>query len=86
MTKWALNVLDPDTGQYLTHRQLRRHPKLGPTWDASYSKELGRLCQGLGTGSTSTGQHVKGTNTCRPIHYNDIPHDCRKSITLTSVG
>ena len=85
MNEWALSVLDPDTGQYLTHRQLRRHLKLGPTWDASYSKELGRLCQGLGVGSTNTGQHVKGTDTFRPIRYDNIEQDHRKSITVTSV-
>ena len=67
MTKWALNVLDPDTGDYISHRQIRRHPKLRPTWDASYSKELSRLCKGLGKESTGTGQHVKRTDTFRPI-------------------
>ena len=69
----------------MEHRQLCHQPKMGPTWDASYSKELGRLCQGLGTGSTITGQHVKCTDTFRPIHYDDIPQDRRISITVTSV-
>ena len=38
INEWALSVLDPDTGQYLEHRQLCRHPKLRPTGDASYNK------------------------------------------------
>ena len=45
----ALSVLDPETGQSLEHRALRRHPRLGPDWNTSYSNELGRLCQGIGT-------------------------------------
>ena len=43
LAKWALSVLDPSTAQYLEHRPLRRHPNLGPVWDASYINELGRL-------------------------------------------
>ena len=85
LTEWALNLLDPDTGDCLSHRQLRRHPKLGPTWDVSYSKELGRLCQGLGKESTGTGQRVKGTDTFRPVHFSDIPLNRTKGIIVTSV-
>ena len=83
--EWALNVIDPDTGEYLTHRQLRRHPKLGPKWDASYRKELGHLYQGLGKGSTSTGQHGKGTDTFYPVLFGNIPHDRLKCVTVISV-
>ena len=36
-------VLDEETGKTLEHQQLRHHPKYKKTWDASYSKELGRL-------------------------------------------
>ena len=85
MIEWALNVLEPDTGNYLSHRQLRRHPKLGPTWDVSYSNELGRLCQCLGKDSTGTGQRVKCTDTFRPVHFSDIPLDRIRGITVTSV-
>ena len=46
----SLSVLDPETGQSLEHRALRRHPQLGPDWNTSYSNELGRLCQGIGVG------------------------------------
>ena len=81
---WAYSVLDP-AGQYLEYRQLRRHPKLCPTWTTSYGTELGRLCQGLGTGPDGTGQRVKGTDTFRPIHYKDIAFDRRRGITTTKV-
>ena len=43
----AISVLDPETGQSLEHRALRRHPRLGPNWNTSYSNEVGRLCQAL---------------------------------------
>ena len=33
----ALAVLDPTPGKSMEHCQLRRHPRLGPTWNESYS-------------------------------------------------
>ncbi len=36
----ALSVLDPTTGEFLEHRQLRRDPKFKPVWDKSYANEL----------------------------------------------
>ena len=59
----ALSVLDPATGEFLEHRQLRRDPRYKATWDTSYANELGRLCQGIGAGSTPSTQRVSGTNT-----------------------
>jgi hypothetical protein len=48
----ALSVLDSSTGEFLEHRQLRRDPRYKATWDTSYANELGRLCQGIGSGTT----------------------------------
>ena len=46
----ALSVLDPSTGEFLEHRQLRRDPRYKTTWDTSYANELGHLCQEIGSG------------------------------------
>ncbi len=46
----ALSVLNPSTGEFLKHCQLRRDPCYKATWDMSYANELGWLCQGIGTG------------------------------------
>jgi hypothetical protein len=59
----ALSVLDPATGKFLEHRQLCQDPRYKATWDTSYANELGRLCQGIGSGSTPSSQRVSGTNT-----------------------
>ncbi len=59
----ALSVLDPATGEFLEHRQLRCDPRYKPMWDTSYANELGRLCQGIGTGTTPNTKQVAGTNT-----------------------
>ena len=82
----ATAVLDPATGRYLEHRQLRAHPTHKPTWDASYANELGRLCQGIGTlpGQPTT-KRIPGTDTFTPIHFHDIPSDRRSDITYTKV-
>ncbi len=50
----ALSVLDPATGEFLEHRQLCRDSCYKAVWDTSYANELGRLCQGIGSGSTPT--------------------------------
>ena len=82
----ACPVLDAKTGQQLEHRQLRRHPDYKQVWDTSYADELGRLCQGIGTDSaTSTKQRVEGTDTFRPIQFDDIPENRRGDITYTRV-
>jgi hypothetical protein len=80
-------VLDEETGETLEHRQLRRHPKYKKAWDASYSKELGRLCQGLGkeTAKKPSPTKVEGTDTFRPIYFDDIPVDRRADVTYTKV-
>ena len=82
----ALSVLDPETGQSLEHRALRRHPCLGPKWNTSYSNELGRLLQGIDTNpSDPSKKHVEGKNTFHPIRYENIPLDRRKDIAFSKV-
>ena len=81
----ALSVLDPATGEFLEHRQLRRDPRYKAVWDTSYANELGRLCQGIGSGTTPTKQRVGGTNTFFLIDFQDIPLHKRKEICHTMV-
>jgi hypothetical protein len=69
----ALSVLDSSMGEFLEHHQLRRDPRYKATWDTSYANELGRLCQGIGSGTTPTSKQVAGTNTFFLIDYHDIP-------------
>ena len=80
------SFLDPESGCYLEHRQLRAHPTHKQTWDASYANELRRLCQGIITlpGQPDT-KRITGTDTFTPIHYHDIPPDCQRDITYTKV-
>ena len=85
-TALALPVLDEETGDTLGHRQLRRHPKYKDTWDKSYADELGWLCQGVGTSAADpTKPRVAGTDTFKPIAYDDIPHERRHEVTYTKV-
>jgi hypothetical protein len=81
----ALSILDPATREFLEHCQLRRDPCYKTTWDTSYANKLGRLCQGIGSGSTPTGQPVAGTNTFYITDYNDIPSHKHKEICHTMV-
>jgi hypothetical protein len=81
----AFSVLDPASGTYLEHCQLRRDPRYKTTWDTSYANELGRLCQGVGVGNTPSGQRIAGTNTFFLINYADIPAHKRKEICHTMV-
>jgi hypothetical protein len=82
----ALSVLDPATGKFLEHHQLCRDPRYKATWDTSYANELGRLCQGIGSGSsTPSVQRVSGTNTFFLIDYHGIPLHKRKEVCHTMV-
>ena len=85
LTKWALSILDPFTGQYLEHLQIRRHPNLRTIWDSSHSNEMVRLCQGAVKGPTNSGKRIKDTDTFCIIRFADIPRDQRKGITFTKV-
>jgi len=81
----ALSVLDSSTGEFLEHRQLCQDPRYKATWDMSYANELGRLCQGIGSGTTPTTKRVAGTNTFFLVDYRDIPAHKRKEICHTMV-
>eukprot|EP00804_Cyclotella_cryptica_P028971 CCRYP_012389-RA/>CCRYP_012389-RA protein AED:0.32 eAED:0.32 QI:0/0/0/1/0/0/2/0/614 len=82
----AMPVLDQDTGQLLEHKQLRRHPQHKATWDASYSNELGHLCQGIGHHPQyKHKKRIEGTNTFKPIQYRDIPNQRKGNVTYTRV-
>ena len=59
----ANSVLEHETGKQLNYGQLRKHPKLQETWKTSFSNEMGRLCQGVGTGKNGKGKRIEGTNT-----------------------
>jgi hypothetical protein len=76
----ALSVLDPFTGKFLKHRQLRRDPRYKAICDTSYANELGCLCQGIGSGITSDSKRVAGTNTFFIIDYQDIPANKQREI------
>ena len=82
----ACPVFDSDLGAALEYRQLRRNPKFKDIWESSYSNELGRLRQGVGTGTKGPKkQRVAGTDTYRLIRFNDIPPERRKEICFTRV-
>ena len=85
LSRLALPVLT-DSGRELNYRQLIRDPDYADVWSTSYANELGRLCQGIGQGAQGTKkQRVEGTDTFRPIRYEDIPKDRRKDICHTMV-
>ena len=69
----ALSVLDPSTGKFLEHCQLRQDPSYKATWDTSYANELGRLHKGIGSGTTPDSKQVADTNTFFITGYHDIP-------------
>ena len=49
-------VLEHKTGKQLNYGQLRKHPRLQETWKTSFSNEMGRLYQGVGTGPNGKGK------------------------------
>jgi hypothetical protein len=69
---------------FLEWRQLHTHPTLSVTWNTSYANKLGRLCQGIGTGSNKS-KPVKGANTLFPIPYDKIPSNRHREITYSKV-
>ena len=82
----ACGVFDPGSGTTLEYRQLRQNPKFKDIWEASYSNELGRLCQGIGKGPNDPKQQrVAGTDTFRLIRLSDIPQARRKEICYSRV-
>ena len=70
----------------MEHCQLRRRPKYIATWDTSYADEIGRLCQGVGKHPTKpNAQHVAGTDTMKPIKFQDIPVNHQSNVAHTRV-
>ena len=69
----AHSVLYQETGKQLNYGQLRKHPKFQETWNKSFSNEMGRLCQGLGTGTNGIGKRLEVTNILFVIRFEDIP-------------
>jgi len=53
-------------------RHLLKNPKYSKLWGKSYTKELGRLVQGI--------PGTKGTDTIVFIKYDDIPLDHRRHV------
>ena len=68
-------VLNRDTGELMEMRQLLQNPKYREVWGKSYTKELGRLAQGV--------PGTKGTDTIVFIKYDEIPLDRRRHITYS---
>ena len=74
------------TGVELDHCQLCKHPAYKETWDASYTNKLGWLCQGVGTHpKLPDKKRIDGTDTFRPIHYDNIPSKPHSDVTYTHV-
>lgn len=71
-------VLDGATGEMLEYRHLIKHPLHKRTWGPSFSKEVGRLAQGIkGV--------VEGTDTIFFIPYDQIPADRIKDVTYEQI-
>ena len=85
LSTWTMPVLNEETGEYLTYRQLRKHPRLASIWYTFYSNEMGLLCQGIGVEPQGVDKRVDGNNTFHVIYYNDIPTDQCKDITYKYV-
>jgi hypothetical protein len=60
-------VLDMTTGELLEMRHLLVNPKYKELWGKSYTKELGRLAQGV--------PGVTGTGTIIFIRRDEVPLD-----------
>jgi hypothetical protein len=85
-TATAYSVLDHETRETLEHCQLQHLPKYKAIWDKSYADEIGRLCQGVGQHPTMPNtQQVTGTNTMKPIMFQDIPINCQSDVAHTRV-
>jgi hypothetical protein len=65
-------VLDKTTGHLMEMRHILVNPKYKELWGKSYTKELGRLTQGIPGVS-------KGTNTMVFNRRKNIPHDRKRN-------
>ena len=71
-------VMNEETGKLLEYRHIMNNPKYLQLFATSYSKELGRLAQGM-PGKT------EGTNTIYFIDKADIPAEIWKDLTYGRV-
>ena len=71
-------VLNEETGETMEYQQLMKSPKYRNLYNNSYSKELGRLAQGIP-------DVVKGTNTILFINKADVPAERWKDVTYGRV-
>ena len=69
------SVLEHETGKQLNYGQPRKHTRLQETWKTSFSNELCRLCQGVGTSPNGKGKRIEGTDTFFTIKFENIPKD-----------
>ena len=67
-------VLNEETGELMEYRHIMKSPKYRSLYKNSYSKELGRLAQGIP-------DVVKGTNTIFFIDKADVPAERWKDVT-----
>ena len=86
VTALSMPVLNAETWESLEYRQLWHHTKCKRFWEESYFNELGRICQGIGTGDKGVKkQRVAGKETFRVIRYKDIPSDRKNEVTYTKL-
>ena len=71
-------VLNEETGKLMEYRQIMKNPKYRQLYAASYSKELGRLAQGM------PGK-AEGTNTIYFIDKANAPAELWKDVTYVRV-
>ena len=67
-------VLHPETGRPMTYHQLINHPDFRVVWNCSSANEFGRLAQGIGG-------RIKGTDTIRFVHKEDLSLKRFKDVT-----
>jgi hypothetical protein len=76
--KRAQLVHDKEMNTYLNYRQLLRHPKYKESWTKFAANEFGQLAQGL------KDNRVKGTNTIKFIHKDQVPNNRKKDVMYRS--
>ena len=75
-------VLDAETGKILEYLQLCRNLNYRKVRETSYCTELGRLGQGIGTGTIGPKkQRVAGTEIFEFVSYDNIPQEQHIQIT-----
>ena len=75
---WANTIIDPISGASMEYRHLVKIPKHKVPWTTSFSNELGRMAQGVGSINMVT-------NTIYFIDYALIPKDRRSDITYGQI-